>query len=226
MAAVIITVSGSAEEFHPPLRATVTVLIGFEGPAKDAVRQRTAELANGFAADLKNLHEPQSGPVTWYSQAAISTWTEKPWNNEGKQLPPVFHARITFQVKFADFAVLAGWADHWAAVDGLSLAGVEWTLTEARQREAVDRVRAQAVRAARDKAQAYADSLDLGPVAPVELADAGMLGDNRRYTPSSPAMPTAGFSARAAKAESSSPAAIVAQDVLVSASVDARFSTA
>lgn len=220
MAEVLITVSGSAEEFHPPQRGTVTVHIGFEGPSKDAVRNRTVELANHFAAGVQNLHNPHAGPVTWYSQGAISTWTEKPWNSDGKQLPPVFHARIGFEIKFADFAVLAGWVDHWASVEGVTLAGVEWRLTDAFSREVTDRVRTNAVRAARDKAQAYADSLELGPVRVRQLADSGMLGERRQ---AAGAAPSAGsFTARAAKADSS-PAAISPQDVRIAASIDAQF---
>ncbi len=221
MAAVVITVNGLAEEFHQPQRATVTVRVGFEGAGKDLVRQRTSDLANHFAMDVKKLHNPQGGPVTWYTQSAISTWTEKPWNKDGKQLPPVFHAQITFQAKFADFDVLVGWADHWASIEGVSLAGVEWTLTEALKREVTDRVRTNAVRAARDKAQAYADSLDLGPVTAAQLADSGMLGDQRHGGGPVAAVP--GYSARAARAESGGPAAIVPQDVQISAAVDAQF---
>lgn len=223
MTGVLITVNGSAEEFHQPQRATVTVRVGFEGAGKDAVRQRTVDLAEHFAMDIKKLHNPQGGPVTWYSQAAITTWTEKPWNQDGKQLPPVFHAAILFQVKFADFTVLSGWADHWASVEGVSLSGVEWTLTDGFKREVTDRVRTNAVRAAREKAQAYADSLDLGPVTATQLADIGMLGEQRHGNPG--AVATAGYSARASKAESSSPAAIVPQDVQIKATVDAQFIT-
>ena len=223
MTGVLITVNGSAEEFHPPQRGTATVRIGFEGAAKEPVRQRTVELAASFAADLRSRLNPQAGPVTWYSQEALSTWTEKPWNKDGKQLPPVFHAEIALEAKFSDLAVLAGWVDHWASVEGVTLAGIEWTLTETSKREAIARVRANAVRAARDKAQAYADSLELGPVSPRQIADTGMLGDSPQAVVAAAA--SGGFSARAAKAPSAGPAAIVPQDVRIAAAVDAQFVT-
>ena len=225
MTGVLITVNGSAEEFHPPQRGTATVRIGFEGPAKEPVRQRTVELAGTFTADVQNLLNPQAGPVTWYSQEAVSTWSEKPWNKDGKQLPPGFHAQIALEVKFSDLVVLAGWVDHWASVEGVTLAvEIEWTLTEMSKREATARVKANAVRAARDKAQAYADSLELGPVAARQLADTGMLGQTPQGVVA--VASNTGFSARGGPGgESAGPAAIAPQDVRVAAAVDAQFVT-
>jgi len=219
MTAVVITVNGQAEEFHPPQRATAQVQLGLHGKAKQEVAAQIRELAHRVAADIADRHDPDRGPITWYSQSAPATWAEKPWNKDGKQLPVVHHARIVFQVKFADFSVLAGWIDDWAEVAGISLTGIEWTLTEAHQQSVSERVRAAAVGAARAKAQAYADSLELGPVHPVALADSGLLA------PGLVSVHPAAASFRSRGAGDATPAGIIPEDVPVQASVDARFET-
>ena len=122
--------------------------------------------------------DPERGPVTWYSRSGLATWADRLWNSEGQQLPRVHHATDRFSVRFADFTVLADWVDRFAAIDGVAIVEVRWRLTRRRQDEVAARVRTAAVRAARDKAQAYADSLELGPVRPVSIADSGMLSDN------------------------------------------------
>ena len=114
--------------------------------------------------------------MTWWSTRHVRTWSERPWNQDGKQLPLVHHASVGVEVKFRDFAELARWvgrhAEHTA---GFSLDGVEWALTEKRQQELARQVRTRAVQDAAARAQEYADALGLGPVRPVALADAGML---------------------------------------------------
>jgi uncharacterized protein YggE len=216
--AVEITVSETVEEFHRPERAVLSALVSFDGPDKTVVRERTVAAADDLAAAVAQLLDAERGPITRYRRSGLATWSERPWNAQGEQLPPVHHATDRFSVTFADFAVLADWLDRYAAVDGVAIVEVQWRLTRRRQNEVAAEVRVAAVRAARAKAQAYADSLELGPVRPVSIADHGMLSadDGRRPIP---------FAAVRALAhtEDSGPA-ILPEDIRIFAMVDARFS--
>lgn len=213
---VEITVSETAEEFHRPERAMLSVLVNFDGPDKATVRERAVAVADEFAAGVAELLDPDRGPVTRYSRSGLATWTDRPRNAQGEQLPPAHHATDRFSVTFADFTVLADWVDRYAAVEGVSIAEIRWRLTRRRTEEVSAAVRTAAVRAARAKAQAYADSLDLGPVRPVSLADHGMLaGEGNGPIPMAFARSAAG---------SGGTPAMLPEDVRIAAAVDARFS--
>lgn len=215
--AVAITVSETVEEFHRPERAVLSVLVSFDGPDKPAVRELTVTVADEIAAGLAGLLDADRGPVTRYSRTGLATWADRPWNAQGEQLPPVHHATDRFSVTFADFTVLADWLDRHAAVEGVAMVGIEWRLTRRRTAEVSAGVRSAAVRAALAKAQAYADSLELGPVRPVSIADQGMLTGST----GNPVLPVA--RAFAAGAPDSVPA-VLPEDVRIWAAVDARFS--
>lgn len=214
--AVEITVSETVEEFHRPDLAVLSALVSFDGPDKAAIHQQTTATADVLAGSVAELLDPEHGPVTRYTRSGLATWADRPWNAQGEQLPPVHHATDRFSVTFADFTVLADWVDRFAAVDGVAIVEVRWQLTPDRAEQLAAGVRSAAVRAARAKAQAYADSLELGPVRPLSLADHGMLagGDDNRPIP---------MAARAV-AEPGAVPAILPSDVRVAAVVDARFS--
>jgi uncharacterized protein YggE len=215
--AVEITVSETVEEFHRPERAVLSVQVSFDGPDKSGVRERTVTVADDIAAGLAGLLDAEHGPVTRYSRAGLATWADRPWNAQGQQLPPVHHATDRFSITFADFSVLADWLDRHAAVEGVAMTGIEWRLTRRRAEQVSAGVRSAAVQAARAKAQAYADSLELGPVRPVSIADQGML---TRDTGGDRPIP---LRAMAAAGVDAAPA-ILPEDVRIWAVVDARFS--
>jgi len=216
-----ITVRGSHTAFRRPERATIHVRVGLEGPAADAVHAATTRSATTLTDGLGPLLDPQAGPVTWWSSDQLRTWAQRPWNTEGKQLPLVHHAQVDVRAKFADFAALSRWITQAMGASGVSVNRIEWTLTEARQREMVGQVREAAVRDAQDRAQAYADALDLGPVRVRAIADAGMLGNGLD--------PTGGGGgqsyARLAVAGGGDDLVFTPQDVAVSTEVDAVFVT-
>lgn len=177
VAGVTITVQGSFDAFHPAERATVHLRVGFEGPEKSKVHALTTRAAAEVSETISAVHAPDSGPVTWWSSDQLRVWAERPWNKDGKQLPLVHHAAISFQAKFSDFERLGSWISQVSASPGVSVDRIDWALTEARRLELTQQARDRAVRDARDKAQAYADSLQLGRVHVVALADPGMLGN-------------------------------------------------
>lgn len=215
---VEITVQGMFTAYQPPQRATVRVRVGLEGPKKDTVFTGVSTAANAVSSSLVALLNPSAGPVTWWSSDQLRTWAERPWNSEGKQLPLVFHAAIGFQAKFADFGALSEWLGRVVDAAGVSIEGIDWTLTEASKKELTAQVRSAAVQAAKTKAAAYAEALGLSEPQALAIADAGMLGEGLH--PSS--VQQAGY-ARTREGGGGADLAFEPQDVEVSATVDARF---
>ena len=217
------TVRGSSSAFQRPERGTVHVTLSFEGPRPQPVHDRVVADLEAVKASVKALHDPHHGPVTWWSTKNVRTWAQRPWNQDGKQLPLVHHASVGVEVKFRDFTALGRWvSQHVSSTQGFSLDGVVWALTENNRQDLERAVRTRAVQDAARRAQEYADALDLGPVRPVAVADAGMLGNGLHVSGGGGAAPYA----RMAAAKDNSDGAeleLSPEDIEVSAEVDARF---
>jgi uncharacterized protein len=212
-----ITVRGSFTAFERPERGTVHATIAYEGPAMEPVYGRVAGDLDAIKSSVSALDDTHNGPVTWWSADQLRTWSQRPWNKDGKQLPLVHHAAVSLEVKFSDFGALSRWVgQHVANIEGFRVARVEWALT-AQRREALQKeVRTRAVRDAVTRAQEYSDALGLGPVRPVAIADAGMFG--RRPEGAQPSAYT-----RAAATGAAPEVDLVPEHVEVAAAVDARF---
>jgi uncharacterized protein len=212
-----ITVRGSFAAFEPPERGTVHATIASEGPAMEPVYGRVARDLEAVKASIAPLDDKENGPVTWWSADQVRTWSNRPWNKDGKQLPLVHHARVDLEVKFRDFSALSRWVgEHIANTEGLRVARVEWALT-AKRREALEKdVRARAVLDAVTRAQQYADALGLGQIRPVAIADVGMLATRPESGPRAAFM-------RAAAVGAVPDVELVPEHIEVSAEVDARF---
>jgi uncharacterized protein YggE len=221
MTETTITVQGRFSAFYPAERATVEVAVHHEAGRRQTAFDATTKAADVVRTAIEALHDPATGPVTWWASDNVQVWNEKPWNAEGKQLAPVFHARITFTAKFSDFAALARWIESVSSVDSVTVSCISWALTDARTTGVTAEVRSRAVKDAVAKASVYAQSIGLGSVTAVAIADPGMLGD--QVHGNGPA--EAGF-LRAAKMSvgGSEPAlSLKPEDIEVSAVVDARF---
>ena len=212
-----ITVRGSFAAFERPERGTVHATIAYDGPAMEPVYGRVARDLDAVKASIAPLDNKDNGPVTWWSAEQLRTWSTRPWNKDGKQLPLVHHASVGLEVKFRDFAALSRWVgEHVAGTEGFHVARVEWTLTAKRQEALQKEARTRAVRDAVTRAQEYADALGLGQIRPVAIADAWMLKTRPENGPSPALM-------RAAAGGGAPDVELVPQHIEVSAEVDARF---
>jgi uncharacterized protein len=216
-----ITVRGSFSAFQPPERGTVHASIAYEGPAMEPVYDHVARDLEAVKTSVTRLKNGNQGAVTWWSAEQLRTWSNRPWNQDGEQLPLVHHASVGVQVKFRDFTALSRWvAEHVANTEGFGISRVEWALTSERRNELTQEVQTRAVRDAAARAQHYADALGLGTVVPIAIADAGMLGAG--------GPPGGGhgvdFVRAAPMASGGGPNVEFApEDIEVSAAVDARF---
>jgi hypothetical protein len=212
-----ITVRGSFAAFERPERGTVHATIAYDGPAPEPVYGRVARDLEVVKSSIGRLDDKENGAVTWWSADQLRTWSNRPWNKDGKQLPLVHHASVDLEVKFRDFSALSRWVgEHVANTEGFRVARVEWALT-AKRREALEKdVRARAVLDAVTRAQQYADALGLGQIRPVAIADAGMLGTRPESGPQGALM-------RAAAVGGAPEVELAPEHIEVSAEVDARF---
>ena len=210
-----ITVRGSFSAFQPPERGTVNATVAYEGPEMEPVYDRVARDLETLKSSIVPLKD--EGTVTWWSADQLRTWSNRPWNDEGKQLPLVHHASVGVEVKFRDFAALSHWVgQHLAGIEGFRVSHVEWALTAKQRETLLADVRTRAVRDAVTRAQQYADALGLGTIEPVAIADAGMLNTRPESGPQAVHM-------RMAAPGAAPVAELVPEHIEVSATVDARF---
>ncbi len=222
MSETIITVQGEYSAWYPAERATVSASVHAYGAKRDAVFTRAVTAADTVRNLVEAIFDKQTGPVTWWSSDSVRVWSERPWNNEGKQLAPVFHAAVDFSVKFKDFEALSRWVESVAEVSDVSVGSISWDLTDATKTSATTEVRSRAVKDAIAKATVFAQSIGLGKVTATALSDPGMLGD-----PGTGPSPAPMFAARGmmkASYDSGAPQlALKPEEIAVSSVVDARF---
>jgi uncharacterized protein YggE len=222
----VITVQGSHSEWFAAERGTVQVSIAFDGPDRAPAFEKATRAAAGVTDALAGMLDADAGPVTRWSSDQVRVWSERPWNQQGKQLAPVFHAVIGVSARFSDFDALAGWVEKIATSEGVSVSSITWDLTDDKRKTVTDDVRRAAVADALGKARVYASAVGLGEPAAVAIADVGMLSDQG---PSPVA--GGGFERMAFKAQSAPMAmdaggglSFTPEKIEVSAGVDVRFS--
>lgn len=215
-----ITVQGTFSAFYPAERATVGVVAQHESSTRDQAFSATLEAAETVRTAIREVEASDSAVISRWSSNSVQVWSERPWQPDGQRGEQQFFAREDFSVTFADFSMLAAWVETVVAIDGVSVATVEWSLTPGRKTSATTEVRSRAVQDARTKATVYAQALGLGSIRAIAVADPGMLGDQvRGSTPE-----TAMFSRVSATGDSGETRlTLTPEKIEVSAAVDARF---
>lgn len=226
MTATIITVQGSHIAWYDAERATVEISAAFDGAKRDEVFARATQTAAEVTAEITPLNDPAAGPITWWSSDRVNVWSERPWNNDGKRLPLVYHATIGIRAKFNDFEALSRFVEKLAVMEGVNVGAITWDLTDERRKEVTDDVRKLAVEDAVQKAAAYASAAGAGAPSVIAIADPGMLGDGSGGgIGPAPMMERMAFKAQAMDAGGGAPLTLSPEQIQVSTSVDVRFTT-
>jgi len=218
MSEVVITVRGEHEVRAAPEEGVVRISVRAEGHERGPVVERIASLADPIRGDLAARRE--QGTLRDWSSQRVAVWANRPWNSEGKQLSLVHYASVEFIATFTDFAAMSWWVADLAERDGIQIDEVTWQLTRATAQRAEADVAAAAVRAAVDRATAYAAAIGLATVTPLEIADVGLLTRNDSSPSPAPAMMRAAF---AADAGGGAGIELQPEDIVVTAAVEARF---
>lgn len=219
MSDVTITVRGENETRTAPERATIRVTVRTEGPERASVVDQVMRLAEPIRTSITQRKD--AGTIAEWTSKRLAVSADRPWNNEGKRLALVYRASIDFSATFSDPSELSLWVSEISAWDGVEVGWVDWHLTpETRARVERD-VASSAVSVAVARAEAYANALGLTNVTPLEIADVGLISHDR--APSAPQMLKARGAAFAA-ADSAPTMEYEPDEIVVSATVEARFS--
>lgn len=170
-----ISVRGRNSRRHRPERAIVRLTVQHDGPERQHTLDAALSTAAALRTQLENLRDSKPSPLNHWSSEQMHVWGDRPWNQDGKQLPLVYHATLGFFTEWNDFAAMSEWVVAALGTEGVTLNHVEWKLTEATTREIEEQVRRDAVADALSKARTYAKALGLNTVVPHELADVGLL---------------------------------------------------
>lgn len=219
MSDVIITVRGSGEARVAPERAVAHVSASVDGPDRGGVVEQIAALAAPVREDL--AARKAAGTIEDWAAQRVSIWSDRPWNNEGRQLDLVHHASVEITATFADFVALSDWLNQIAVQDGVHVGAVDWQLTPATRAATERDVATAAVTVAVERATAYAAAIGRASVTPLEIADLGLLTPGQDAAPSPRMFAKASMSMDAA----ASPAIDFQPDeIVITAAVEARFS--
>ncbi|MEO7895928.1 MAG: SIMPL domain-containing protein [Pseudolysinimonas sp.] len=226
MTATIITVQGTHDAWYDAERATVQIAAAFDGPKRDDVFAHATKTAADVTAVITPLSDPHAGPITWWSSDRVNVWSDRPWSNDGKRLPLVYHATIGIQAKFSDFDALSRFVEQLAVMDGVNVGGISWDLTDERRKAVIDEVRRLAVEDAVQKAATYAAAAGVGAPTVIAVADPGMLGDGTGGGIGPAPFERMAFKAQAMDAAGGAPLTLSPEQIQMSSSVDVRFTTA
>lgn len=219
-AETIITVQGTASDWFDAERATVHVEVAHDGPKREPVFEATVAVGAEVTAALTEL---EGGAVTRWSSDRVSVSSSRPWNNEGKQLPPVYRASLTASARFQDFDALAVFVERFATTTGVTISWIGWDLTEEKRLAVTTDIQTRAVQDATVKATTFARAAGLTNVRAVAIADPGMLGHGASPSPSYAAPAPRAMMAMKSM-DAGAPALSFTPDrIEVSATVDARF---
>lgn len=217
---MIITVTGESSASLAPEVATCHFRLGFESAELAEAVQRATQLANEMSAAFAALRASAPSPVTETVLLPLATRSWRPWHREGKQLPLRHGATARASATFTDFDAMSAFIGSLARRQGVTVAGVDWDLTEERRRAETATVLALAVTRARERATVLAAAAGADSVRFVELSDERLDG------PAQPAPHAAMMRGAGAESGNGDDAIDLApEDITISAQVHARFTT-
>lgn len=214
MSEVTITVRGSHQTRIAPELGIAHISAVTEGPARGPVVEQLAAIAGPVRDDL--TARKSAGTIVDWSSNRVTVWAERPWNNEGKQLAPVHHGRVEITATFDDTMALSDWLDGLASREGIQIGTVDWQLAPETRSRVERETATAAVAVAVARAEAYAAAIGRSEVTPREIADLGLLTEGG-------AAESAPVLRMARAAVDSNAVEFTPDDIIVTASVEARF---
>lgn len=155
-------VAGNAIRSHPAERGTVHVGVRFTSADRKSARSSAIKAHNAVVSEAKEHHE--RGTATWWSSDHVVVDAYREYVKDSDTRVLRYRSRSTIEVKFHDFAALADWVGSLGEREGVSVDGIDWTLTVALRAKLDREVRIAAVQDAITKAGDYAAALGMaGP---------------------------------------------------------------
>lgn len=181
MSEVTITVRGENQTRIAPERAKVHVTARADGADRNRVLETVGAIAGPVREGLESRKD--AGTVASWSSARMNVYAERPWNNQGKRLAPVYRASIDFTATFEDFSELSQWVSEISGGDGIEIGYVDWHLTDETRAKVEQEVASEAIHVAVRRAEAYAAALGRKTVTAVAVADQGLMHSKEQAAP-------------------------------------------
>jgi uncharacterized protein YggE len=211
----VISVRGEAFVDVAPERVAVHIVLDIDGPNKATVLSRATEARELTIGAARASHDADSGPIVEWSASGLQVWSDRPWSADGAQLPLVYHSRSTLDATFTDLDAVGAWTDQVSAIDGVSIAGLDWSLTDSTRRTLEEQCQRDAVAGAVAKASVYASTLGLDTVHPIDISEPGV------FSPQPP--DTGTFRKMSLASAESGPTEFAPERLRVAVEVHARF---
>ncbi|KAJ5455067.1 hypothetical protein N7475_010188 [Penicillium sp. IBT 31633x] len=168
MAPLTITLDGQSSVRRNPERAMVFLDVTCSNNSRQTARNDATDIDHNVQRTIKNLFpEIDDGAATadsavlTFSATNIRIWTSSSTGDMGQpENDRSYYAQITYQLLFRDFTKINRLLDK-LATHGVSLAKIEWLLTENTKTKLVAESRIGAMRDANNKAKEYARILGL-----------------------------------------------------------------
>ncbi|MEP7766114.1 SIMPL domain-containing protein [Sanguibacter sp. 25GB23B1] len=173
-----IAVTGHDSLHHHPERGSLQLAVSFESSDRERAVALVRTLHDEVVREAQGFVD--SGAATRWSSEQIAVWSAEKWTSddtstqEKHQLVRYHVAAVSVTVRFQDFAALGEWAVRRGSVDGCSISGVDWDLTDDTRSALLLTTRTGAVRDARSRAEAYAAAAGFSGVELVAMYEEGL----------------------------------------------------
>lgn len=124
-----ISVVGTTSVTLPAECVVVTLSLSFTGPDRDTVARDTAQLAERVKAELDAVVADDGGSDARLS--ALRTWTNIPYDSEGKPGQPQHVSQVRGSVTIKDLTRVGPFLGSLATTEGVQVEGLNWKLFEA-----------------------------------------------------------------------------------------------
>ena len=154
---VLIAVHGSASRSVPAERGTVHLALEIEHDERAAAMEQVAELHQRFRQEAEAF--VADGAATWWGSDQVWVRPEIRFEGRNEERRTVQIATARVHVRFQDFAALSTWILDAGSVTGVSIQGIDWTVTKPHEAEVEREMRVEGVRDAVARAEAYASAI-------------------------------------------------------------------
>ncbi|WP_413316279.1 SIMPL domain-containing protein [Agrococcus sp. 1P02AA] len=213
---VDITVRGTAIERASAELATVTVRARASAASPEAAMRTVADAHERLVADARG-HVQAGAAASWHADRAWISHHEE-WVGEGEPRRSVFTAAAAVTVRFTDFEALGAWIGAVGMHEAHEVGGIEWSLTDATERERSRLARTRAIADAVERAADYASAAGLATPVVDAIQEPGTI---------SPPLPMAKGAPRmamlSAEADAAPTVSLEAGEIEVGATVEVRF---
>lgn len=214
-----ISVVGEASRFVRAERAMARVSVQHESEDRAAAVEATAAVHAELTREAE-AHVASGSASRWQTEQVWVSTIQRYLKDSDTSIP-VQVARVSLSVRFSDWEALSDWVTRISARDAVSVDGIDWVLTEAKERAVLSAVRVDAVHDARARASAYAGAIGHERISLEAVYEPGLRpsGGEPGGSGMSPRMMKASFADAGASIELSPP------ELEVSASITADFVT-